>query len=73
MPNNPTGINGYGRKDCMFDIPLYDSWLRWSSFCNHLDPPDDILSASLHQYAKERLTNAQRLERLIAEHGLNIK
>ena len=21
MPNNPTGINGYGRKDCMFDIP----------------------------------------------------
>ena len=42
-------------------------------FRYHIDPPDEILSASLHQYAKERLTTAQRLERLGAEHGLNIK
>ncbi|KAF5325449.1 hypothetical protein D9619_009977 [Psilocybe cf. subviscida] len=36
-------------------------------------PGDDTLKASLLQYAKERLTVAQRLERLRAEHNLDIK
>ncbi|KAG6836326.1 hypothetical protein H0H93_009076 [Arthromyces matolae] len=36
-------------------------------------PPDDILKASLLQYAKERLSIPERLLRLKAEHGLCIK
>ncbi len=67
--NNLTGINGYGKKDCMYDKPT--SLIVFQYYIQ--DPPDEILSASLHQYAKERLTTAQRLERLSAEHGLNIK
>ena len=38
-----------------------------------LDLPDEELSKALHQYAKERLTVPQRLERLKLEHGLAIQ
>jgi hypothetical protein len=37
------------------------------------DPADEILSASLHQYAKEHLSTDQRLLRLKVEHNLEIK
>ncbi|KAJ3986983.1 hypothetical protein F5890DRAFT_1571998 [Lentinula detonsa] len=36
-------------------------------------PPDDILSAELHQYAKERLTSDQRLQRLEQKFSLKIR
>ncbi|EDR01743.1 uncharacterized protein LACBIDRAFT_333003 [Laccaria bicolor S238N-H82] len=36
-------------------------------------PDDETLKASLFQYAKEKLTTAQRLARLEAEHNLVIK
>lgn len=39
----------------------------------HTDPADVDLSAALHQYAKEKLTVAERLDRLRVEHGLSIK
>ncbi|EJD38027.1 hypothetical protein AURDEDRAFT_172907 [Auricularia subglabra TFB-10046 SS5] len=35
-------------------------------------PPDDVLKASLVQYAREGLTRQERLDRLRAEHGLQI-
>lgn len=47
-----------------------------SMFCDSFystDPPDDELQSSLLQYAKERLTVDQRLQRLKVDHGLDIK
>ncbi|KAG6907095.1 hypothetical protein DXG01_010544 [Tephrocybe rancida] len=38
-----------------------------------LDPPDDVLKESLHQYAREKLTVQERINRLHVEHGLDIK
>lgn len=40
---------------------------------NSQDPDDETLKASLFQYVKEKLTTAQRLARLEAEHNLVIK
>lgn len=37
-----------------------------------IDPPDDELRKSLHQYSKEKLSTNQRLARLQADHGLTI-
>ena len=37
------------------------------------DPDDETLKAALHQYAKEKLTTAQRLARLEVEHNFIIK
>ncbi|EPQ56805.1 hypothetical protein GLOTRDRAFT_104539 [Gloeophyllum trabeum ATCC 11539] len=39
---------------------------------NGVRPPDDVLRESLLQYARERLTLPQRIERLKAEHGYHI-
>lgn len=36
------------------------------------DPPDDLLRKSLEQYARERLSRAQKLARLGIEHDLHI-
>lgn len=38
-----------------------------------LDPTDVVLHEALHQYAKEKLTVAERLDRLRVEHNLVIK
>jgi hypothetical protein len=68
--NNPTGINGYGVKNCVFTV--FDGHLCLLMAAT-LDPPDEELSKELHQYAKERLTVPQRLQRLKLEHGLAIQ
>jgi len=69
MNNNPKGINGYGPKNCL----LFLLWCFGLDFESIIDPDDKILSATLHQYAKEKLSTLQCLARLDTEFNLSIK
>ena len=71
MSNNPTGKNGYGAKNCTcHGVPTSTHELLINIL---IDPPDDVLSSALHQYAKEHLGTKDQLARLKAEYGLDIK
>lgn len=37
-----------------------------------VDPPDDILEASLRKYVQRGLTQKEKIQRLAADHGLAI-
>lgn len=73
--NNPTGKNGYGPKNCSSTTHAFfhesESFSRW--WLSFKDPDDETLKTALHQYAKEKLTTAQRLARLEVEHNFIIK
>jgi hypothetical protein len=68
--NNPTGINGYGTKNC---LPVLPCFYFQADISYYVDPDDEMLRSSLHQYAREKLSTDQHLARLEAEHGFIIK
>lgn len=69
---NTFGINGSGKKNCMYYLSTIELNFNSDWVIGILDPPDSILTETLLMYSRQGLKQSQKRAWLILDHKLDI-